>query len=51
MEGVEPPRGVGCGEGLPCGEGVSPPHWDEVWEGLCPLPRKFLVFLVENTVF
>jgi len=27
------------------------PHWGGSEEGAVPLPRKFLVFLVENTVF
>ena len=41
MEGVEAPRGGGGGEG------VSP---SSLGRGLGS-PRKFLVFLVENTVF
>jgi len=46
MGGVEvphAPRGVGNGEG------VSPPHWGK---GLgSPLPRKFFVVFVVNTIF
>jgi len=39
--------GVGRG-----GKGVPPPHWGKGLErGLCPLPRKFFVFLLNIPYF
>ena len=44
MGGVEvpqAPRGIGRGEG------ASPPYWGKsLGKGMCPLPRKFFVFLL-----
>jgi len=34
------------------GIGYPPPHWENgLGRGLCPFPRKFFVFFVENTIF
>jgi len=41
VEVPQAPRGVGGREGYPS------PHWGRVWEGLCPLPRNFFVFLLK----
>ena len=46
VEAPQAPRSVGSGEGIP------PPHWGKgLWRWLCPLPRKFFVFFVGNTIF
>jgi len=38
--------------GMENGEEVSPPYWGKgLGRGLCPLPRKFFVFFVENAIF
>ena len=45
MEGVkvpQAPRGV---------RGILPPTGRGVWEGPCLLPRKFVGFFIENTIF
>jgi len=47
MGGVEVPQAPEGGEG---GQWVSPSPLGE-GSGLCPLPRKFFVFFVENTIF
>jgi len=38
-------------QAIGCGEGCPPPTGEGSGEALCPLPRKFSVFLVENTTF
>ena len=38
--------------GVENGEGYPPPYWGKgLGRGLCPLPRKFFVFFVENAIF
>jgi len=45
-------RGVAGAEGVRRGDGLSTSPLEEgSEEGVCPLPRKFFVFVVENTIF
>jgi len=46
---VEAPNLAEGTDRVGCREGVSPTHWRRVLgRGLCPIPRKFLDFWVEN---
>ena len=54
--GAVGPEGGKVWEGVPVGRGYPLPRCPlpaggEVWEGSVNIPGKFLVFLVENTVF
>jgi len=48
MGGVEMPQAP---RGWKMGRKYPPPYWGRVWVGGCPLPIKFFVFFVENTIF